>query len=113
MFCRKQDWAFVDMGEDGIVPNHLLCIINVPKKPIRPINLNGSKVDEKGCYFLTHSGISCLEEEGVPPNAGTHQNEGTLAHVDQRLAHRVPKSHLTTETEWVNASFDNPPSLRR
>jgi hypothetical protein len=34
MFRRKQDWAFVDMGEDGIVPNHLLCIIDIPKKPL-------------------------------------------------------------------------------
>jgi hypothetical protein len=55
MFRRKQDWEFVDMGEDGTVPNHLLCIINIPKKPIQLINLNGTIVDGKGCYFLTHT----------------------------------------------------------
>jgi hypothetical protein len=112
VFRRKQDWAFVDMDEDGILPIHLLCIINIPKKPVRPINLNGTIVDEKCCYFLTHAGISCLTEEGVPPYKGTNQNEGTLAHIDQRLVHRVPKSHLKTESEWVlNVSIENPSLL--
>jgi hypothetical protein len=31
MFRRKQDWAFVDMGEDGIVPNISSVLLTFPK----------------------------------------------------------------------------------
>ena len=65
----RQDWAYVDMGHDGIVPCHLLCVLDIPEKPRRTIFLNGSAVDEAGKYFLVHSSLVPLTESGPAPYA--------------------------------------------
>ena len=37
-------------------------------------------------------------------------NEGTLAHVDQKLIHRIPKAHLAHNYKWVEATETRKPS---
>ena len=106
----RQDWALVDMGGEGIIPCHLLCIFDIPEKPYKSIILNGSVIDEAGKYFLAHSSLVKLEETGPSPYEGTNQNEGTLAHIDQKIVHRVPKGSLA-DGEWVAASQSHPPSF--
>ena len=103
----KQDWALVNMeGEE--VPCHLLCLVEIPETPCPPINLNGSLVGEAGPHFLVHCAISHMKETGSALWGG---DQGTLAHVDQRLVHRIPKGHLDTNSDWVGASDGQPPSL--
>ena len=97
-------------GGEGIIPCHLLCIFDIPEKPYKSIILNGSVIDEAGKYFLAHSSLVKLEETGPPPYKGTNQNEGTLAHIDQKIVHRVPKGSLAGG-EWVAASQSHPPSF--
>ena len=106
----RQEWAYVDMGNDGIIPCQLLCLMEVPEKPTSPIKLHGSVIDEAGKYFLVHAAHVPLSEEGVPPYNGPNQNEGTLAHIDQKLLHRVPKSSFQNGS-WVFANHQNPPSV--
>ena len=106
----RQEWAYVDMGKDGTIACQLLCFIEVPDKPASTINLHGSVIDEPGKYCLVHAAHVPLAEEGVPPYHGPNQNEGTLAHIDQKLIHRIPKSSLQNG-EWVFANDQNPPSV--
>ena len=106
----RQEWAYVDMGNDGIIPCHLLCIIDIQDKPSGLIALNGSVIDEPGKYFLVHPAHVPLSEEGESPYPGENQNEGTLAHIDQKLLHRVPKSCLK-DGKWIYADQLNPPSI--
>ena len=106
----RQEWAYVDMGRDGIIPCQLLCLIEVLDKPASAINLHGSIIDEPGKYCLVHTAHVPLADEGVPPYHGPNQNEGTLAHIDQKLIHRVPKSSFSNG-EWIFADEENPPSV--
>ncbi len=106
----RQEWAYVDMGRDGIIPCHLLCLMDIPEKPTTTIDLNGSVIDESGKYFLVHAAHVPLAEEGMPPYDGSHQNEGTLAHIDQKLIHRVPKSSFRAG-EWIFADHQNPAAM--
>ena len=100
----------MDMGRDGIIPCQLLCLIEVLDKPASAINLHGSIIDEPGKYCLVHTAHVPLADEGVPPYHGPNQNEGTLAHIDQKLIHRVPKSSFSNG-EWIFADEENPPSV--
>ena len=43
-------------------------------------------------------------------NSGENQNEGTLAHIDQKIVHRTPKSSFRDGT-WVSANSSCPPSF--
>ena len=106
----RQDWAYIDMGRDGSVPCQLLCVIDIPEKPRRTIYLNGSAVDEAGKYFLVHSSLVPLTETGPSPYTGQNQDEGTLAHIDQKIVHRIPKSCFTGGA-WVPADPSRPPSF--
>ena len=106
----RQDWAYVHMGHDGIVPCQLLCVLDIPEKPTRTIFLNGSAVDEAGKYFIVHSSLVPLTESGPAPYPGKNQNEGTLAHIDQKIVHRIPKSSFRDGT-WVSADSSCPPSF--
>ncbi len=105
----KQEWGYVDMGEDGIVPCQLLCVIEIPVKPSKNILLNNSCIDGPGVYFIVHMALSSLTEDG-PSHYYDNQNEGTLAHVDQKLLHRIPKAHWDG-TKWVAATPTCPASL--
>ncbi len=106
---NKQEWGYVDMGKDGIVPCQLLCVIEIPVKPSKNILLNNSCIDGPGVYFIVHMALSSLTEDG-PSHYYDNQNEGTLAHVDQKLLHRIPKAHWDG-TKWVAATPACPASL--
>ena len=106
----RQEWAYVDMGRDGIIPCQLLCLIEVLEKPGVTVNLHGSVIDEPGKYCLVHTAHVPLTNEGVPPYEGPNQNEGTLAHIDQKLIHRIPKSSFKNG-QWIFADDQNPPSV--
>ncbi len=106
----RQDWAYVDMGRDGSIPCQLLCLLDIVEKPRRTILLNGSAVDEAGKYFLVQSSLVPLTENGPTPYTGNNQNEGTLAHIDQKIVHRIPKSSFSNG-KWVPADSSRPPSL--
>ena len=110
----KQDWAFIAFENSPHYPCHLLCAITIPENPLSTIFLNGTKIDKEGVYFLVHTVISPLIDEGAAPYAADgvpDQNEGTRAHVDQHLVHRIPKSHWEGEDSWVAASAALPPTL--
>ena len=92
----KQEWAYVNMGHDGVVPCQLLCVLNIPENPQEVIHMNNSVIDAKGTFFLVHTALTAVRETGESPYYTDNQNEGTLAHVDQRLVHRIPKGHLSS-----------------
>ena len=105
----KQDWAFVNMGSDPI-PCQLLLAVEVPVDPVNNVVLSGSVIDEAGIYFLAHACQTHLTETGVPSydtERGDNWNEGTLAHADQKMIHRLPKSHELSTGEWVPATAGN------
>ncbi len=108
----KQEWGYVDMGDDGVVPCQLLCVLRVNDKPTSNIVMNNSRIDEPGAYFIAHVALSALTESGPSPHEHykDNQDEGTLAHVDQKLLHRIPKGHYDGK-QWRAANHDHPPSL--
>ena len=110
----KQHWAFIAFEKSANYPCHLLCAITIPEKPSSSIIHNETKIEKEGVYFLVHSVISPLCDEGPAPYS-THevadQNEGTRAHVDQYLIHRIPKSHLRGGDSWVPATAALCPTL--
>ena len=106
----KQDWAFVNMGSGSPIPCQLLLSIEVPVDPVNNVVLSGSLIDEAGTYFLAHACQTHLTETGVPSydtERGDNWNEGTLAHADQKLVHRLPKSAELESGEWVPATAQN------
>ncbi len=108
----KQEWGYVDMGDDGVVPCQLLCVLRINDKPTSDIILNNSRIDEPGAYFIAHVALSALTESGpsLHEDYKDNQDEGTLAHVDQKLIHRIPKAHYDGK-QWRSANHDHPPSL--
>ena len=103
----KQEWALLQQSRGDPVPHQLLCILEIPAKPKKRIWLNGSAIDDSGFYALAHCALDCLRDTGDP--LGDCQ-EGTLAHVDQDLIHRIPKAHRGAQG-WVAATESAPPSL--
>ena len=93
-------------GQD--VPCHLLCIVDIPEKPSKAIHLNGSLVTEGGAHFLVHCALSGMTDAGASLWGGA---QGTLAHADQRLMHRIQKGHSSNRRNWVPATSTHPPSL--
>ena len=110
----KQEWAYVNMGQEKPIPCQLLCILNIPEDPIEDIVLSGSIIDEKGIYFLAHTSHTGLEDVGTPSYAMetdvVHNDEGTLAHADQKLIHRLSKSHEKSPGEWLPSTLEHKPS---
>ena len=115
----KQDWALVQFkdehGGQVSVPCHLLCALTLPTEPSAPIELNASFVEEKGVYLLVHSATSEMKDSGPPPYQTADENssmEGTRAHVDQHLIHKMSKAHYTEGLGgWESATTLLPPSL--
>lgn len=115
----KQHWALVDMGEYGLVPNHLLCVLHIPEKPSRTIDLGTTKIDQEGYFFVVHTAHEAMRDDGIPAYAqadnGTameaHFDEGTRAHADQHLVHIMSKSHQDETGEWIEARRGFPPTL--
>jgi hypothetical protein len=107
----KQHWAYVKYEDYGLVPSHLLCVIEIEDKPTTDIEWNGSVVDERGYYFVVNSALSSPTCTGDPGYVGTHNDEGTLAHVDQKIMHRIPKAHREGNGNWVKANNSQPPTL--
>ena len=103
----KQDWAFVNMGsESEPIPCQLLVALQVPEDPTADVVLSGTRINEAGTYFLAHACQSHLTDKGIPPyetDRSTGWNEGSLAHADQRLIHRMPKSREVTPGNWTVA----------
>ena len=109
----KQEWGYVNMGPDGVVPCQLLCALEISEKPSSDIVLNNSRIDDTGVYFLVHAAHSELTETGPSPyqeENAENQNEGTLAHVDQKLVHRIPKSHFDGR-DWIPANAKLSPAI--
>ncbi len=107
----KQEWGYVDMGDDGVVPCQLLCVLRIDDKPSSDIIMNNSRIDEPGAYFIAHVALSALTESGPPPSEDykDNQNEGTLAHVDQKLLHRIPKAHYDGKQWRAANTMSHPP----
>ena len=103
----KQEWVQVKQSNGTQVPHQFLCILEIPKKPKRKIHLNGSVIDDEGCYAIAHCAVDCLRDGGPPLG---HCSEGTRAHADQTLLHWIPKGHKT-DGDWVWATESKPPSL--
>ena len=103
----KQEWALVEQPRGGPIPHQLLCILKMSRKPKRPVWMNGSVIDNEGFYAIAHSAVDSLRSEGTPLLGC---QEGTLAHVDQDLIHRIPKAHYGDEG-WVPATNCLPPSI--
>ena len=113
----KQDWGRVKMSvgrKTETFPCQFLLFFEMTAAPTSSIELNGSSMHSEGIYALVHASHQSLKETGKPPYAKgdmEHNNEGTLAHADQLLIHRVTKSHLDSRGEWVPASTANEASV--
>ena len=105
----KHEWAYFNIGNESIACQ-LLCLLVIPKKPSRRVHINGSVVDEAGRYAYVHCVNEELKDSGDTPYGPSENQEGSLAHADQKLVHRMPKSHRNAEGKWVPATADKPPT---
>ena len=99
----KHEWAYFNIGGQCIACQ-LLCFIDVPCRPSRPANLNGSVIDERGSYAYVHCVHDELRDSGKTPYGPSDNDEGSLAHADQKIVHRMPKSHRKVDGNWVPAT---------
>ena len=61
-------------------------------------------IDERGSYAYVHCVHDELRDSGKTPYGPSDNDEGSLAHADQKIVHRMPKSHRKVDGNWVPAT---------
>ena len=64
-----QDWAYIDWGDAGNIPAHLLIFVDLTKLK-HPITIKEIVIDVPGIYAIAHSMLECLENTRSYKEAG-------------------------------------------
>jgi hypothetical protein len=89
--AQQQNWALSTLRARFIPASYFVLFLYQNSQKMKSIN--GTVIDGAGKYFIVHSSLVPLSDEGDSPYPGDKNlNESTLAHADQQLVHRIPKS---------------------
>ena len=103
---------------DGGVPCpfYMLIILEIKHRPRKTIKFNGCTIQDAGHYALGHFAVEGLRDTGPSNYPEGTSNEGNLAHVDQKVVHRIPKYSLARDESkrdgFMGATPEFPPTLQ-